>query len=86
MEVPGYGPTVDRGGRRVALELNEPKLADRLIIERAAELDGGFYGSLTSLVEKARNEGCFLAATLRRDDRKKAHEEKDRQVAATALR
>ena len=45
-------------------ELNEPKLADKLIIERAAELNGGFYGSLTSLVEKARNEGCFLAATL----------------------
>jgi hypothetical protein len=45
-------------------ELNEPKLAEELIIERAAQLDGGFYGSLTSLVEKARNEGCLLAATL----------------------
>jgi hypothetical protein len=45
-------------------ELNEPKLADKLITERAAELNGGFYGSLTSLVEKARNEGCFLAAIL----------------------
>ena len=45
-------------------ELNEPKLAETLIIEQAAELNGGFYDSLTSLVEKARNEGCFLAATL----------------------
>ncbi len=45
-------------------ELNEPRLAERLIIERAAELNGGYYGSLTALVEKARAEGCFLAATL----------------------
>ena len=45
-------------------ELNEPKLAEKLIIERPAQLDGGFYGSLTPLVERARDAGCFLAATL----------------------
>jgi hypothetical protein len=44
--------------------LSEPALAEKLIVDRAAELDGSHYGLLTSLVDKARADGRLLAATL----------------------
>jgi hypothetical protein len=44
--------------------LNEPALAENLIVERASEIDGGSYGLLTSLVATAKASGRALAATL----------------------
>lgn len=44
--------------------LEEPLLAEELIIERASELDGRNYVLLTSLVETARASGRWLAATI----------------------
>jgi hypothetical protein len=45
-------------------ELDEPLLAETLIVDRAGDLDGGSYGMLTSLVDKAKAKGRVLAATL----------------------
>jgi hypothetical protein len=44
--------------------LEEPCLAEELIIDRANELDGRNYVLLTSLAEAARASGCWLAATI----------------------
>jgi hypothetical protein len=44
--------------------LDEPALAEKLIVDRADELDGRSYGMLTSLVATAKASGCLLAATL----------------------
>jgi hypothetical protein len=44
--------------------LDEPALAEQLIIDRAAELDGRSYELLTSLVEAAKAKGRLVAATL----------------------
>jgi len=45
-------------------ELQEPCLAEQLIVDRASELDGRNYVLLTSLVETARANGRWLAATM----------------------
>ena len=44
--------------------LEEPALAERLIVERSAELDGRNYPLLTSLVKAAQANGRLLAAVL----------------------
>ena len=44
--------------------LEEPALAEQLIIERCAELDGRNYVLLTALVKMAKTNGRLLAAAL----------------------
>jgi hypothetical protein len=44
--------------------LEEPCLAEQLIVERAGDLDGRNYSLLTSLVEAARAASRWLAATI----------------------
>jgi hypothetical protein len=44
--------------------LDEPELAERLIVERAAELDGRNYVMLTELVATSKMQGRLLAATV----------------------
>jgi hypothetical protein len=51
-------------GAELLFALEEPGLADRVIIERCGELDGRDYGRLTALVKIAKANGCLLAATL----------------------
>ena len=44
--------------------LDEPALAEQLIVERSAEIDGRNYPLLTSLVKVAQSNGRPLAAVL----------------------
>jgi hypothetical protein len=44
--------------------LEEPALAEQLIVERSAELDGRNYSMLTSLVRSAKENGRLLASAL----------------------
>jgi hypothetical protein len=48
----------------VLFALQEPCLAEQLIVDRASELDGRNYVLLTFLVETARANGRWLAATM----------------------
>jgi hypothetical protein len=51
-------------GAEMLFALGEPASAEALIVERAAEIDGAHYGTLTGLVASAKDAGRPLAATL----------------------
>jgi hypothetical protein len=51
-------------GAEMLFALGESAGAEQLIVERASEIDGAYYGSLTELVDKAKAAGRVLAAAL----------------------